>query len=336
MQGYKLTGKGQLQYFSTPPTKLKENQLKVKIEKTLLSYGDYLAYQQDSKYQIVLGRYAVGNISELADNNTLFERFQRVVVCSTYTCGQCYNCKTGKQLLCTDKKQLGIDVDGTYCDFIDVPMSSVFALPESVSFDDGLFVEQISLALNVLDKLSIQKGEHVVILSDTKLGLILGQLVTYYGAIPILVQQNKDIVAKAKDVGIFYAFDDKDDGAIESNIFAITGGRMCEKAIYVNTSDLLLSKVDRLCAHYASTCMLSCDNKLEYINAEQLVKKELTITGVSSPMGNFPTAINLLATNQIDISFLKGARVPLANLPKKLDSLDISTLETKSIIVEIN
>ena len=53
----------------------------------------------------------------------------------------------------------GEDYDGFLSDFVSVPAEKLFVLPESVSGLDALFIKDISLAIAVVDKLGIQKGD---------------------------------------------------------------------------------------------------------------------------------------------------------------------------------
>ncbi len=45
------------------------------------------------------------------------------------SCGTCYYCIRGEQLLCHDFPQLGIHMDGTYAEYVKAPCDLVHTLP---------------------------------------------------------------------------------------------------------------------------------------------------------------------------------------------------------------
>lgn len=82
-----------------------------------------------------------------------------------------------------------------------VPQSDLILLPPKVTPEEGVFIESVALAIAALDKLKLEKGEHIVIMGATGVGLILAQAALYYQAVPILVDLRRDRLELAERLG---------------------------------------------------------------------------------------------------------------------------------------
>jgi len=64
------------------------------------------------------------------------------------SCGVCYYCIRGDQLLCNDFTQLGIHTNGTYAEYVKAPAYLVHHLPDALSFEEGAFIEPLSCCIH--------------------------------------------------------------------------------------------------------------------------------------------------------------------------------------------
>ncbi|MDD4832147.1 MAG: alcohol dehydrogenase catalytic domain-containing protein, partial [Clostridia bacterium] len=285
---------------------------------------------------LILGRYGAGVVSKLADENSELTKADRVVITPTIPCQSCFHCLAGSAQKCENLRSLGVNTNGVFRDFIDLPVTSLHKLPETVSFEKALFTGYISLALNILDILNIEKGDHIAIYSETKLGLIIAQLITYYGAVPILIDKDSETLKLARELGIFYTFNYVESQNFKEDMFNITSGRMCEKVIYLTNSQYPLNDILEVSAYGASICLALNTEKMEKINLSQITSKQLHIYSVNTYEGNFPAAINILATNKIDTSCLIGNTVKFSELDKQIEKMTTDDLRHKSVIVDID
>lgn len=337
MQSWKHIGRKKIVLTTLPYSKNEDKtKAKVRIERALIAYGDYETFNSDTKQEgLTLGRYAVGAISERAEDSfDGLDKGARVVISSWLPCGECPCCRAGKEENCGALKRLGVDTNGVYTDFIDLPLHSLHRLPEVVSSEDALFVEHISISLNAIDAVNLEKGEHIAVFSDTNLGLIICQLALHYGAIPILIQKDEEIIKYAKTLGIFYSFPYEKRGELEKKVLTVTGGRMCEKAVYVKNSDYPVKHIINLCSCRASVAFLLCDESSQSVNVEDIVKKEITLTGINNGLGNFPSAINLLATKVVNVEGLKGQKITFSQVDKTLEQLTPQQVKIENVIIK--
>lgn len=190
-------------------------------------------------------------------------------------------------------------------DFISMPLQSIKTLPENVNTEDAVFIDHIAVALNVADSLNIDKGEHVVIAGADPLGVIIAQLVMYYQAIPVILDDNPVNLENAKNSEIYYALSasDKDFG---KKITEITGGRLARYGVYLSGNNMPfgdLLKFTRRGGHIGITGFLSAEMNADLKDA---LDKQLTIKCIKSGYANIDSAINMLATKSLDLSGIKS------------------------------
>ena len=152
---------------------------KVKITKALVTLADVLRYKDELEgNNVVLGSAGVGVISETEANLFGLEKGKHVYIEPTRECKECFNCKDGSPSKCSNMQIAGIDFDGFLSDFVNVDTEKLFVLPDNIADMEALFIKHISLAISVVDKLNVQKGDYVAIIganisSISPLSLIL-------------------------------------------------------------------------------------------------------------------------------------------------------------------
>ncbi len=277
---------------------------KVKITKALISLSDVLSYRGEIESDnIVLGRSGIGVVSETETNLFGLEKGQHVYIEPYKECLECYDCKSGNSTKCSNMLIAGEDYDGFLSDFISAPPEKLFVLPESVSDLHALFIEHISLAIAVVDKLKIQKGDYVAIVGGNDFGNILAQLLIYYQAVPIVMCNNDEDYQIAKDSGIYYVLNQNENW--NKVVTAITSGRMTKSVVYISDCNIPIIKAFSLASYNASVAFTGASYKVSPITFSQAIKKQLQIQCINSGFGNTMASINLLANKAIDLSHLK-------------------------------
>jgi threonine dehydrogenase-like Zn-dependent dehydrogenase len=106
---------------------------------------------------------------------------ERVAVEPRISCGRCRNCRDGRSNLCTEetgfsphgRKSIGIDteVPGALAEYVTVPARNLYALPEDVTFDEGVFLELLAIGVHGVDVSSFGIGDRVAITGPGSAGM---------------------------------------------------------------------------------------------------------------------------------------------------------------------
>lgn len=277
--------------------------VKVKLIKANLSCLDVLAFlgKGDFEYPIVPARSGVAYISESYDSG--LEQGRKVFL-SPYD----PNSKG-------DVKIRSFNSNGYLADYAYVPLDSVYPIPEGVSDDQVLFVEDIAMAISVLSKLNVEKGEYIILHGATYQNILIAQVAIYYQAIAIIIDTNDERLEVATNLGIYYAINVNEEDEYEK-IVEITSGKMVDKAIcHIDTNTNLDAQISLVkkggkIALYGYD--LTCSNLK--IDVTPLFHKNLEIIGIHEGKDFIPSAINMLANSTIKTDGLMENITPFLNI----------------------
>ncbi|MCQ2400228.1 MAG: zinc-binding dehydrogenase, partial [Clostridia bacterium] len=184
----------------------------------------------------------------------------------------------------------------------DCDYSELVPLPDTINDDTALLIETVSIALNTIDKLSISKGEHVLIVGANNMGIILAQLLKYYQCVPIVIDTDEAKINLSKECGIYYSLSKEKDWVKE--ITEITGGRMANKVIYLQQSLIPVKNAFQLAGYNVPIAIVGASTGMSSVSFSLALKKELTLFFVELGYGNTLASVNILANKAIDISKL--------------------------------
>ncbi len=305
---------------------------KVKITKALITLEDVLRFRGEGNFKnVVPCKSGIGIISETDANLFDLEKGKHTYIDPNRACGECYNCKNGSYDKCLDIKVAGEDFDGFLSDFTSVATNKLFTLPTSVSDFDALFIEHVSLALSLFDKLDIQKGDYVAVIGGNNFANIFSQLLIYYQAVPILLSTDEEDCEIAKSSGIYYVLSSKDNW--QKEVAAITSGRMTNKIAFISESDIPISKALLLASNNAVMAFTGVSCKTASFPYAQAVKKQISMLFVNNGSGQAAAAINLIANKAINLSHLKLDVASYDKIPEAFEKMS-SILDTKGKVYE--
>ncbi len=332
MKGWKITKPLTLEECEITEQEKTNSETKVKITKVLLTLSDVLRYTGDiSVEDVVLGSYGIGVVSETGTNLFGLEKGKHVYIEPNRPCTKCYNCKNGEETKCSALMTAGEDFDGFLSDFISSDSGKLFTLPESVTDFQALFIGHISLAISIVDKLNIQKGDYVAIIGANNLGNILAQLLIYYQAVPIVMTMDEEDFSIAKNSGVYYVIGPEDNWQKEVN--AITGGRMTDSVVYISDCNIPINKAFAAASFNAKVAFTGVSYKNSAFSFAPAIKKQLDIHCINSGFGNTATSINLLANGAIDLTHLKLDASTYDEVPETFDKMK-STLDKDGKVYE--
>ena len=322
MTGWKISEFGKLETHSSVEELNSMDGLKVRITRSLITEDDIaLICGEDKSIQlpIIPGRMAIGMVTKLSQPSSLIKPSEKVVIASTKPCGKCAHCIEGKTEKCYEFSIAGRTVDGFLKDFVTTTISEVYPLPQNVKDEDAIYIEYIALALSAIDKLNFEKGDHVAVIGGSVFGSIVAQLLSYYQAVPIIVDDNENSLQLAKKSGIYYSL--PVNSKTEREISVLTGGKMVSGVVYATRSGIGVDLAYRVSAPGATVVFagFSYPNIKPPINLA--MNKELTSVCVSSGHTNYRTAINILANKGIDLSLYHLTAISVNEAESKLNEM---------------
>ena len=152
-------------------------------EHTLYTGGYY------ANYPVVLGHEFAGVVVEVGEKVKNFAPGNRVAVDPNRVCHQCDYCQMGSEHLCENLITLGITHNGGDAEYTLADEENVYLLPNSMTLEEGAFVEPLACALRAFEVANIRLGDIVLVLGAGSMGNLITQCVALSGAAHIIVSE---------------------------------------------------------------------------------------------------------------------------------------------------
>lgn len=294
-------------------------QIKVKVSHLLLTEYDVMLYNglTETAYPRILGRIAVGIVTEAGEKCYGIEKGTRVYLEPARACGECLPCKSGKAKECRGVLAAGKDFDGFMRDFVVCEYNEVAPLPAAVDDFHALCIETIGIAQNIYDKLRLTAGQKVAVIGGGFSGNIIAQVLLYHKIVPIVIDNSPANLEKAKKCGIYYAFSADDD--LRENVKTATAGSLCDAAVYCSGSRLPVSLAPRLVADGKSLVLSVQSTNAPALDVSSVIERNLQVFGVNNAYGYTEAVINMLMRNAVNLDFIEKEVLTDFNLSELLD-----------------
>ncbi|MCS7125401.1 MAG: zinc-binding dehydrogenase [Aigarchaeota archaeon] len=342
MLALRLYGKEDLRLEDVSEPKLDGAGAILKVRATSICATDVKAYSTGArtKIPIILGHEFSGDIIE-ASNEFVDYLGKKVIVNPNIFCGRCEYCLSGEHVLCPNRYAIGIDVDGSFAEYVKIPaqafhIGGVLEIPPHLSYEEASLIEPLAACFRGQLKLGIHPGDVVTILGAGPIGLLHFLLARAFGASKIIIsevdERRKEV---ARRLGVEYVVDPLRED-IEKSILSLTNGKGSDVVIVAVGSpqaqrDAL--KIIRKGGRINFFAGLPAGVEEVSINTNIIHYKQIIVLGTSmqTPM-EFKKTLELVASRLIDVKPLLTHRYSLK------DGLEAfsKTLKAEGLKVVIN
>ena len=267
---------------------------------------------------IVMGHEAAGLVSAVGSAATKFSAGERVTFDSTVFCAACDYCLRGEINLCDNRNVLGVSCGdysraGAFAEYVLVPQHIVHRLPASLSYPEAAMLEAVSVALHGVSLSKIVPGQTALVVGAGMIGLLTMQALRVAGCARVFAADiDASRLHMATNLGATATF--LAAGAeLASQIAQLTNGRGVDVAVEaVGISETVRTAVD--CVRKGGTVALVGNLAPEVtLPLQKVVTRQIRLQGSCSSAGEYPQAIALVASGQIQVKPLITAVAPLAD-----------------------
>ena len=132
--------------------------------------GIYHGTNAAATYPRIIGHEMVGRVAEVGPGVTQVKAGDRVIVNQVTSCGHCYPCRIGRGNVCDNLAVRGVHIDGGYREFLAVPESDCYLLPDSLSDKDAVMIEPTTIAIQSCTRAELKKDDMLLIYGSGALG----------------------------------------------------------------------------------------------------------------------------------------------------------------------
>jgi L-iditol 2-dehydrogenase len=270
---------------------------------------------------IVMGHEAAGLVAATGAGVSRFKTGDRVTFDSTVYCGECLFCRRGEVNLCDRREVIGVSCgdyrrNGAFAEYIAVPERILYPLPDSMSFPEAAMLEAVSVALHAVHVTGDIKGQTALVIGAGMIGLLTMQAARAAGAARVMIADiDTTRLDLAESLGTDAALN-LSGVELTQEVLKQTGGVGADVVLEaVGRPETIATAID--CVRKGGTVTLIGNITPQVtIPLQKVVSRQIRLQGSAASAGEYPEAIELVASGKIHVKPLITAVAPLEEGPQ--------------------
>jgi L-iditol 2-dehydrogenase len=278
---------------------------------------------------LILGHESAGVIVAVGEVVDKGRVGQRVAIEPGIPDGVCEQCRKGQYNLCPQVRFFGTPpIDGAFANYVTVPESFAYPLPDSLSYEEGALIEPLSVGLWACRKARLRGGDHVLVAGAGPIGLIAMKVAFALGVAEVTVT---DVFPQRLEVA-------QQLGATRTiNVAERTLAQAGVQAdVLLECSGNQQALVDGIRAlrpaGVAVVVGMSPGEELR-VPMSYIQSQEIVLTGIFRYANTYADAIALVATGRLEVKSLITGHYPLEEVEQALQATKGNPANIKSIVV---
>jgi L-iditol 2-dehydrogenase len=331
MKAMNLTGIRQMEMMNVPdPAIVNDNDVLIKLGVIAVCGSDVHYYvsgkigSQVVQYPFPVGHECAGVVEKVGNAVKTVKPGDRIAIEPAMHCGKCDQCLAGRPHTCRNIKFLGCpgQANGSLSEYIVMPESSCYPIPEHMSLDEAAISEPLAIGLYAVKQSIDMKNAKVGILGFGPIGMSVLLSAKAYGAEDFFVTDKVNDRLKTAEA----------EGA---NIVGNPDNEDIVKKIK-QKEQLGLDVVFECCgqqdAIYNAVNLLKPGGKIMIIGipefdtwhfpVDKLRHKEISIVNVRRQNHCVDETLELLASGKVDVSRMPTHRFKFEDTKKAFDLVD--------------
>jgi L-iditol 2-dehydrogenase len=297
------------------------------------------------RFPCIPGHEFCGEIHELGEGATAFQKGDRVVVAPILPCYRCESCQKGDFGLCDCYDYLGSRSDGGFAQFVKAPLNNLVKMPDNISFIEGAAVEPASVSLHGLKRAGVRAGDCVIVIGCGAIGLFAIQFARILGAGSIVAADVDGIkleqAVSAGATSVINGLETDPAGALS----AITGGRMADVSIETAGTSATQEQAIRTTRKGGRVLYLGTahrDVTFPSETFERIVRGEITVTGswnsfsAPFPGSEWRAVLGYLSDGRLKIKPYVTHAFPLEKAPETIAGMSARKFAFTKVVLEID
>lgn len=275
---------------------------------------------------IIMGHEGAGTIAAVGPDVTGWSVGDRVTFDSTIYCGQCDFCRSGQVNLCDARQVIGVSCadyrrNGAFADYVLVPARVLYRLPETLPFQEAAMIEAVSVALHAVAVSGFAAGQTALVVGAGMIGTLIVQALRVSGAAHILAADlDASRLAEAKRSGAHTIVNPNDGAHTVTQVLAQFPAGVDHAFEAVGASATVKQAIAAVRKGGTVTLVGNIAPQVE-IPLQSVVSRQIRLQGSAASAGEYPRAIELLASKQIDVRSLISTIQPLSKGPEAFQRL---------------
>jgi L-iditol 2-dehydrogenase len=278
---------------------------------------------------LILGHESAGVIVDVGEGVNTSRVGERVAIEPGIPDGVCEQCRAGRYNLCPNVRFFGTPpIDGAFTNYVTIPESFAYTLPDQMSDEEGALIEPLSVGLWACRKAQLQGADRLLITGAGPVGMLAMKVALALGATQITMT---DVAAQrlemARKLGatrtVNVAKESLADAKVEADVLIECSGN--QKALMDGIRSLRP-------AGKAVAVGMSPGEEVS-VPMAFLQNCEITLIGTFRYANTYADAIALVASGRIDLKPIITGHYALEETEQALQATRLDPANIKSVVV---
>ncbi|MEP3428291.1 MAG: alcohol dehydrogenase catalytic domain-containing protein [Roseibium sp.] len=282
-------------------------------------------------FERTIGHEMSGTIEALGDDVKGLKAGQKIVVRPLDHCGDCPACNAGHEHICHSLKFIGIDTEGAFQEYWNVPAHTIHVLPDDIDLSHAALIEPLAVACHDVQRAKVAKVENVLVIGGGPIGLLVALVARHAGGKVTISEVNENRLAYAEKLG-FNTINPLSSDPVES-INTQTSGRGADVVFEVSGTQPGVDLMTAAAASRGRIVMVAIHATKPTVDMFQFFWRELELFGarVYRPE-DYDEAMRLLADGVVDCNSFITDIQPLQDIQSAFEALTQNPNAIKSMI----
>ena len=246
----------------------------------------------------------------------------RVIIDQVVPCGHCYACRKGRPNVCGNLQVRGVHIDGGYREYMAVPDTDCYLVPDMLSDTEAVMIEPTTIAVQCCSRAQLESEDTVLIIGSGALGSSILRIVKQF-------QPRKIIVSDIDDAKLEEALKNGATDVINSlkedvpaRCHELTDGYGV--TVSIDAACVKTSLITALNATGSAGRVITMGFSVAptEVNQFAITSKELDVRGSRLQNRKFQDVIDLINAGKIDLRGSISHTFPLTEAQKAFDFVD--------------
>ena len=326
MKAVQIVKPNELRVIDVPkPTLDEHNNVLVKMTAAGICGSDvgiYHGTNAAATYPRIIGHEMVGVVAEVGPTARKVKVGDRVIIDQVVPCGHCYACRKGRPNVCGNLQVRGVHIDGGYREYMAVPDTDCYLVPDMLSDTEAVMIEPTTIAVQCCSRAQLESEDTVLIIGSGALGSSILRIVKQF-------QPRKIIVSDIDDAKLEEALKNGATDVINSlkedvpaRCHELTDGYGV--TVSIDAACVKTSLITALNATGSAGRVITMGFSVAptEVNQFAITSKELDVRGSRLQNRKFQDVIDLINAGKIDLRGSISHTFPLTEAQKAFDFVD--------------
>ena len=269
--------------------------------------------------EVAQGHETCGVVAEIGDGVSGISVGDRIVVEVTSNCGKCLYCRKGLYNHCKDRTTSWQGGHGGFAEYTNAHASTVFKLPDSMSFEEGALVEPLAVCVRALAQSVANYSDSVGVIGGGTIGLYCLAVAKAIGVKETLITvkyEQQAEVAKAFGADHVVVVGEQD---VKDYVSDYTEGYGLDAVVETIGSAQAFDDALDIVRKCGTVVLVGGYHEPLKVDLMKIMIKEPVVTGslcyaYSGMVTDFDAAIDLIASGRLDARKIVTHHYPLTEI----------------------